>query len=280
MKNLGYYNGTIGLIEEMQVPMLDRAGYFGDGVYDATVSRNHTIYALEEHLDRFYEGLDFLRIEPPMPRKELGELLAALVRKVDDGEQFVYWQASRGAAMRRHAFPHGVKASLWIMLFPYRLHDDSIPEAVVTAEDTRFLHCNIKTINLIPGVLASQKAAEADCFEAVFHRDGRVTECARSNVHILQDGVLRTAPADHLILNGIARRHLLAACGELGIPTREEPYTLAQLLAADEVLITNSGVLCARVSTVDGAAVGGRAGTLVARLQEHLHRRFAEATAP
>ena len=96
MKNLGYYNGTIGLIEEMKIPMTDRVCFFGDGVYDATYARNHKIFAIEDHLDRFYNSARFLKIEIPMEREELKATLEEMVNKVDDGEQFVYWQVTRG----------------------------------------------------------------------------------------------------------------------------------------------------------------------------------------
>ena len=86
MKNLGYYNGKIGLLEEMQIPMLDRATVFGDGIYDATYSRNHVIYNLKEHVDRFFSSAEKLRMEVPMSKEELSDLLSDLVKKVDDGE--------------------------------------------------------------------------------------------------------------------------------------------------------------------------------------------------
>ncbi len=145
-------------------------------------------------------------------------------------------------------------------------------------EDTRFLHCNIKTLNLIPSVIASQKAKEADCFEAVFHRNGRVTECAHSNVHIIKDGKLITAPTDNLILPGIARKHIIEACEKLGIPVLEEPYYLEQLFEADEVLVSSAGALCLVASEIDGKAVGGKANEIINELQKLLLDDFITQT--
>lgn len=99
MENLGYYNGKFGPLEEMQVPMLDRVCFFGDGCYDATYSRNHVIYALDEHLDRFYNSAALLGIRLTQTKAEMGALLTEMVEKVDCGEQFVYWQVTRGTAM-------------------------------------------------------------------------------------------------------------------------------------------------------------------------------------
>ncbi|NMC58044.1 MAG: D-amino acid aminotransferase, partial [Candidatus Methanofastidiosa archaeon] len=103
MKNLGYYNGEYDLIENMKIPMNDRVCYFGDGVYDATYSRNHNIFALDEHIDRFFNSAGLLQIKIPYTKDELKALLKEMVKKVDSGEQFVYWQVTRGTGMRNHA---------------------------------------------------------------------------------------------------------------------------------------------------------------------------------
>ena len=145
-------------------------------------------------------------------------------------------------------------------------------------EDTRFMHCNIKTLNLIPSVIASQRAKEAGCFESVFHRNGRVTECAHSNVHIIKNGTLITAPTDNLILPGIARQHIIEACKEMNVMVKEEPFYLEDLFDADEVLVSSAGALCLAADQIDGKAVGGKATELVTQLQEKLLRDFIDQT--
>lgn len=277
MKNLGYYNGQFDLLEKMSVPMLDRACYFGDGVYDAAYSANHTIYNLEEHVNRFFNSAAILSIPLPYTKEELINLLNEMVQKVDCGEQFVYWQATRGAEMRSHVFPEG-NSNLWIMLTPCKVQDTYQPIRLITLEDTRFFHCNAKTLNLIPNVLAAQKAAEADCEEAVFHRGERVTECAHSNVHIIKDGVFRTAPTDNLILPGIARANLIKTCRIFQIPVEETPFSCTALFDADEVIISSSGSFCVPVSTIDGRPVGGKAPDLLKNLQDTLVKDFIEKT--
>ena len=149
---------------------------------------------------------------------------------------------------------------------------------LISLEDTRFFHCNMKTLNLIPTVLASAKAEAAGADEAVFHRSGRVTECAHSNISIIKDGEVITAPADNMILAGVARAHLIKVCRQFGVPVREEPYTLEQLMDADEVIVTSSGTLCRPVCSVDGKPVGGRAPELLRRLQDELMRDYLEKT--
>ncbi len=277
MKTLGYYNGKFDEVDKMMVPMNDRACYFGDGVYDATLSRNYNIFAVDEHIDRFYNSAALMKIDIPYTKAEIRDLLNEMVQKTDDGNVFTYWQVTRGTGMRNHAFPD-CKANLWIMLKPAELKDMDKKMKLVTAEDTRFLHCNVKTLNLLPSVMAAGRAEAMGCDETIFHRSGRVTECAHSNVHIIQDGMLKTAPADNLILPGIARAHMIAMCKKLGIGVSEVPYTLDELMNAEEVLVSSSSQLCMAVESVDGQPVGGKQPELLKTLQQALLEEFYAAT--
>jgi D-alanine transaminase len=277
MKNLGYYNGEAGLIEEMRVPMTDRACFFGDGVYDTALSHNGVVFALDEHIDRFFRSATMLEMTVPMAKAALAGLLNELNGRVDGPTKFVYWQLSRGTALREHAFAADLKANLWVTVTPTVLEDRLDPVTLITLEDTRFFHCNIKTLNLIPNVLAAEKARRAGAAEVVFHRGGRVTECAHSNVHIIKDGVFQTPPADNLILGGITRIHLLAMCEKLGIPTREEPFTLEELFDADEVIVAACTNFCLPASHIDGKPVGGKAPALLRKLQDGMLAEFYEA---
>ncbi|MBV4419289.1 D-amino acid aminotransferase [Clostridium tyrobutyricum] len=279
MKTLGYYNGKYDLIENMTIPMNDRACYFGDGVYDAAFSRNNVIFALDEHIDRFFNSAGLLRIKIPYTKDELKTLLIDMVKKVDAVEQFVYWQVTRGTAMRDHVFPgDDVKANIWITLEPWNIEYKQQKLKLITLEDTRFLHCNIKTLNLLPNVMAAQKAKENNCQEAVFHRGDRVTECAHSNVSIIKDGIFKTAPTDNLILPGIARAHIIKMCKRFGIPVDETPFVLRELMDADEVIVTSSGDFCMTACEIDGKPVGGKAPEIVEKLQNALVDEFLEET--
>jgi len=277
MKTLGYYNGRYAEIDQMMIPMDDRACWFGDGVYDATYCRNYIIYSLDEHIDRFYNSAALLEITLSQSKEELKEILCDMVRKVDSPDQMVYWQATRGTAPRLHQFPEGT-ANIWIMLRPKQIGDTYRKIKLITAEDTRFLHCNIKTLNLIPSVMASQRAAIAGCDETVFHRGQRVTECAHSNLSILKDGVFYTAPSDNLILPGIARAHLILACKELGIPVSETPFTLADMIDADEIIVSSSGSLALAACEIDGKIVGGRDQQLLRKIQDFVLADFIART--
>ena len=275
MINLGYYNGKFDELEKMYIPMNDRASYFGDGCYDTAYSRNHIIYNLDEHIDRFYLSASLLRIEIPHTKNELKNILNTMLSKVDSGECFIYWQVTRGTGIRSHAFPTGdSKANMWITITPEEVFGTDVTQKVITVEDTRYLHCNIKTLNLLPSVLAIQKAVEAGCDEAIFHRNGRITECAHSNVHIIKNETIITAPADNLILHGIARANLIKISKKLGYKVEEREYSLSELMDADEVILTNCGAFCTPVTEIDGIKVGGKARQIIKNLQNALYDDF------
>lgn len=279
MKYVGYYNGEIGPLEEMKIPMLDRAVYFGDGCYDATTFANNNIFAADDHLDRFYNSCKLLEIPFEMSREELRAELQKCIdaNEVDHG--MLYWQCSRGTTYRGHQFPPAsVKPNLMIFTVPCDLIPFDKTFRLISMEDTRFLHCNIKTLNLIPNCMAMQRAVEAGCDEVVFHRGDRVTEGAHSSLAIIRDGVFCTPPADELILPSITRKHFLELCSRLGIPSRIAPFTVDELLTADEIMILSTGSHCIAVCEVDGRPVGGKAPALLDRLQQAYQQEFLEDT--
>lgn len=279
MKYVGYYNGEIGPLEEMKIPMLDRAVYFGDGCYDATTFANNNIFAADDHLDRFYNSCKLLEIPFEMSREELRAELQKCIDANEIDHGMLYWQCSRGTIYRGHQFPPAsVKPNLMIFTVPCDLIPFDKTFRLISMEDTRFLHCNIKTLNLIPNCMAMQRAVEADCDEVVFHRGDRVTEGAHSSLAIIRDGVFCTPPADELILPSITRKHFLELCSRLGIPSRVAPFTVDELLTADEVMILSTGSHCIAVCEVDGKPVGGKAPALLSRMQQAYQQEFLEGT--
>ncbi|MGI6032735.1 MAG: aminotransferase class IV [Coriobacteriales bacterium] len=283
MKTLGYYNGTIGELDELSIPMNDRVHWFGDGVYDAGPCRHYHIFALDEHVERFFNSAALMDIKMPVTKNELKDLLGELVKRLDVGELFVYYQVTRGVYdIRSHSYDETAPGNLWITLTPATISDGKTPIKLVTEEDRRFLFCNVKTLNLLPSVLAAQHAKRAGAQETVFFRrtplGKRVTECAHSNCHIIKDGTLFTAPADELILPGIARAHLIRMAKKLGYPVSETPYYLEDLMSAQEVLVTSSSNLCLFADEVDESPVGGGAPDMLEDLRSHLIAEFLEAT--
>lgn len=279
MKTLGYYNGKYDEIDKIMIPMSDRSHWFGDGVYDATCARNYKIMAIDEHVDRFFNSARLLNINLGFTKEYLKDLLNELVQKLDDDELFVYWQATRGGnGLRSHNYDKEQKANLWITICPEEITDKDREYKLTSMEDTRFLHCNIKTLNLIPSVVAYQYAKENNCDETVFHRGDIVTECAHSNVHIIKDKKFITHPADEYILPGIARAHLLKACKALNIEVEERPFTVDELINADEVIVSSSGDLCIRATEFEGKAVGKKDNDTFNRLKEYIYQEWLECT--
>ncbi len=279
MKTLGYYNGKYDEIDKIMIPMSDRSHWFGDGVYDATCARNYKIMAIDEHVDRFFNSARLLNINLGFTKEYLKGLLNELVQKLDDDELFVYWQATRGGnGLRSHNYDKEQKANLWITICPEEITDKDKEYKLTSMEDTRFLYCNIKTLNLIPSVVAYQHAKENNCDETVFHRGDIVTECAHSNVHIIKDKKFITHPADEYILPGIARVHLLKACKALNIEVEERPFTVDELINADEVIVSSSGDLCIRATEFEGKAVGKKDNDTFNRLKEYIYQEWLECT--
>lgn len=278
MKELAYYDGQIGTPEEVMVPFNDRVHFFGDGVYEATLGGNHKVFLLQDHLDRFYSSAKALEIKIPMEKQELGNLLTELLQKVEARTHFIYWQVTRGVAMRNHTYDDDLVGKLWVSIRSFAMQDPEKEISVITKEDTRFYHCNIKTLNLLPSVIASQDAKRAGVGETVFHRGEIVTECSHSNISILKDGVFLSHPNDNMILRGIAKTHMIAACYRLGIQVIERPFTLEELMDADEIIITSSSNFYRYATKVDGVAAGGKDPETRKLLQKAVIDEFLEYT--
>ena len=273
MENIGYYNGTFAPMDQLMIPALDRGVYFGDGVYEALRVERHRFFALREHLSRFRDSLAFLRIAFPMTDEALTAILQEAADRVESDSQQLYFQVTRATAMRTHSFPEAGEANLLVFSRGVALADLQEYRRVVTLPDTRWGHCNIKSLNLIPSVLAAQAAKERGCSEAVFHRDGVVSECSSSNLLLLKNGVLRTAPADERILPGVTRAHYLMLARKIGIPVDETTFTLEQMMDADELLITSTSAHGLPVGFVDDKPVCGRDAALLRKLQK-TYREF------
>jgi len=265
MKNLAYYNGKYAPLEELTVPALDRAVYFGDGVYEAAVFVGGVPFGMGDHLARFERSMGFVKIAKPMELDEVDAVVRELCRQVG-GEGIVYWQATRGTAPRTHTFPENVPSNLLAWAKSKPIGDVSKKLTLITQPDIRYKMCNVKTLNLMPNVMASQAAKDAGCDEAVFVRDGYVTEGSHTNMHIIKEGKLITHPNCELILPGTVRKQMLELCAKLGIEVIERPFTVDEMKDADEVLITSSTSFIRSASTLDGAPIGGRAADVVERL--------------
>ena len=266
---IGYYNGVMGPVDEIRIPMQDRALFFGDGVYDVTFANDGKLFAMDDHLDRFYNSCRMMRIDFPLSREELTAEIQKCVNAAGDGEQVIYWQTSRGNCARNHVFPDpSNRPTLLIIVSDGKPIDYSHPLKLCTDEDTRFFHCNIKTLNLIPNVMASQHAKEEGCNESIFHRGSQLTECAHSALLLLKDGKLLAPVLNELVLPSISRKHIFEIAEAEGIPTEIRDISMDEVFDADEVIVCSTTKVCAHADTIDEKNVGMKDPELFGKIQK------------
>ncbi|HUG42551.1 MAG TPA: D-amino acid aminotransferase [Longimicrobiales bacterium] len=274
---LVYLNGRFVPKEEATVSVDDRGFLFADGVYEVARIYAGQPYLMDAHLRRMAEGLAALQIEVD----DLDAIARAAERLVRDngidGDGTIYIQVTRGAAPRKHAFPpRGTTASIYIAAKPYENHPSDWFEdgvAAITFPDTRWSRCDIKSIALLPNVLANQAAHAAGSFEALFVRDGVVIEGSHSNLWGVRDDRLITYPASNYILAGITRARVFQLADELGIPAQEGMIYQHELSEYDELFLSGTTTEVMPVVTVDGKdIVDGEPGPLTRKLLEAYRR--------
>ncbi|HEY8378559.1 MAG: D-amino-acid transaminase [Gemmatimonadota bacterium] len=270
---LVYLNGDFLPHTEARVSVDDRGFLFADGVYEVIRVYGGRPYLLQEHLDRMAGGIRALEI-PFDGFDRLRDVAFRLMEEngVDD-EGNIYIQVTRGAAPRKHAFPPAdTPPTVYVSVKPARRHPDAYYEEgvdAITTPDTRWARCDIKSIALLPNVLANQKAHAAGAFEALFIRDGIVLEGSHSNVMAVVDGTLVTYPTCNYILAGITRDRILALAARLGVPIREGAIPVDRLHDVDELFLTGTTTEVMPVVRVDGRPVGsGKPGVVTRRLME------------
>lgn len=277
MKTVGYYNGEVCEVDELRIPALDRAVYFGDGIYDVAICENRKAFTLDYHIDRFYNSAKAIDIRFSMPKDEFRSLLLSLIDKCDSNDMMVYFQLSRGIGKRKHEY-QDMEGALLIMITPFTMGDMRKKMKLATFEDKRFLYCDIKTINLIPSVLAAQHASVHGCNEALMHRGDMVTECAHSSLLILKDGKVIAPPLDEYILPGITRKVVEEICAENDIPFVTRRFTVQEALDADEIIVASTTKNISGTCEVDGKPVGGKDEKLLSRLQDLFQERLDRET--
>ncbi|GAB4073033.1 D-amino-acid transaminase [Barrientosiimonas marina] len=234
------YNGK--LMERAPVIDIEDRGYqFGDGVYEVIGVYDGEPLMMAEHMERLQRSARELRLSLPKDMNDLRSDLEQLVKANALQEGIIYLQVSRGIASRDHEFPSSLVPPVIVAYTREEKRPTALEDQGGTAilmDDIRWLRCDIKTLNLLPNVLAKQKAVENHAVEAILHRGDTVTEASASNVFIVKKGHLYTHPADQYILNGITRRKIIELCETLSIKVHEEAFTVSDLLEADEVFIS------------------------------------------
>ena len=277
MNTIAFYNGMFMLKDEITIPLSDRAIYFGDGIYEAAIGRNGKVYLDSYHMQRFFENAQKLELEVAYTSYELHEILQRVIDSNSLDTFFIYFQLTRSEKERRHTYS-GEKTNLLVTISPIDVPRFDVSLKLITHRDERHELCGIKTLNLLASVIASQSAFRRGCDEAILHKNGYVTECAHSNVHIIKNGHVVTHPTDGKILPGITRRRLIEICSDLKIPVKERPFTLEELYFADEVIITSSSKLCVRACAVDNVSYKLSDDSIGYTVCKNMHADFLSRT--
>jgi D-alanine transaminase len=282
MSRIAYVNGRYVAHRDASVHIEDRGFQFADGVYEVCEVKGGRLIDERRHMERLARSLGELRIGLPMTEAALGVVLREVARRnrVDDG--IVYLQVTRGVAPRNHAFP--VPAVQPGMIVTAKSLDRRAGDkraaagvSVITVPENRWARVDIKTVSLLPNVLAKQKAKEAGAFEAWFvDGDGFVTEGSSTNAWIVTaERRLVTRPADFGILRGITRSVVFELAAREGLAVEERRFSLDEALAASEAFITAASTLVMPVVRIDGAAV---AAGVPGRISTELRARFHDMT--
>ncbi|ASK60938.1 D-amino-acid transaminase [Virgibacillus phasianinus] len=257
--------------DNLHYPFEERAMQFGDGVYEVIRIYKGNYYLMKEHIDRFFRSAEAVKIRLPFTKEELTNLLNNLIQKnVVTADAKLYLQVSRGSASRDHIFPVGIDANVYGYIQEQARNVTNLQDGVkaITERDIRWEYCYIKSLNLLPNVLAKQTASEQGAYEAILHKDGMVTECSSSNVYLIKDGTIYTYPATKRILHGCVRMRVEQFAKDLNIPFNEEGFTVEDIALADEMFLSSSTSEVLPIITVDDSKIGnGYPGPITRKLQ-------------
>ena len=272
-----FLNGELLPLEEAKVPVLDRGFIFGDGVYELVPVYSRVAFRLDEHLARLERSLGEAKIRNPYSRQRWREIIYQLVDAQPFEDQGVYFQVTRGVAKRDHAFPRDIQPTVFMMANPLVNPPRAQVEAggaAVSAQDNRWLRCDIKSISLIGNVLLRQVSAEAGASETILFRDGKLTEASASNVFIVRRGVIVSPPKSSLILPGITYDVVAELARANGMPLEFREVPEADVRSADEIWVTSSSKEVLAIVSLDGRKVGdGKPGPQFRRMYE-LYQEF------
>lgn len=272
MPNIGYLNGTFLPLENVRISVEDRGFQFGDGVYEVVRVYGGTPFRLDAHLDRLAQSAEAIQLPVKLDFAEWRKKVSEAIRLSQYSECKVYIQITRGVAPREHNFPSSLTPTV---LMTVRQIDGPDAETLangvsaITVPDLRWGRCSVKSINLLPNVLAKEQAKAAGAFEAIFIRDGEVVEGTSSNVMVANEGKLSTPPLSDHILAGVTRQIVLDLAREEGISVEERVISADELSNVDEVLLVGTTIEVLSVVRLNGVPVGvGIPGPISQRLEQ------------
>ncbi|MBV6522632.1 MAG: D-alanine aminotransferase [Gemmatimonadaceae bacterium] len=283
MASVVFLNGEFLPREEAKLSVDERGFLFGDGIYEVTRVVGGRLFESGRHLKRMWRGARELRLNVTMSSEALIDAHLRLLREngLTDGEAYVYLQITRGAAPRTHHFPPaGTPVTVYLSATRFLPPDEKRAAGVsaVTYPDYRWSRCDLKTVNLLPAVMAKQHAADHDAFESIFVRGAVLTEGSHTNVFGVLDGELRTYPNSNFVLPGVTRDLVVELAKGLDFPVNETPIYTHEVPQLTELFLTGTTSDVMPIVRLDGAVVGdGVPGPIARQLHEALVARMAEA---
>lgn len=273
-----YLNGSLIAKNEASISPEDRGFNFADGIYEVIKYYGGKPFRYADHLERLKRSLKEVQIE----YKDTDQLESVFQELLDrnglSGQEVgIYLQITRGSQTRIHRFPENIEPTVYATAFPFASKPDQLEKGVkvITTEDIRWLRCDIKSISLLPNVLAAEKAHEQNAVEAIFIRNGIVTEGSHSSFMAVKNGVVYTHPDSNLILPGITKKVVMEICQANGIRVIEEGIQGSELFRMDEMLIVGTGSEVTPVVQIDENLINdGKPGPLTLFIQE----KFFEQT--
>lgn len=237
-------DNEILLREELSIDLEDRAYQFGDGVYEVIGVYKGKPFKVKEHLERLQYSCNEIDIKLSESLLKIEEMILKLKEQNKLQNGHIYLQVSRGISSRTHYYPKDTVSPKFIaytkeVFRPQNKMYQMGVNAIIT-EDIRWLRCDIKSLNLLPNVLAKEKAVQGGFYEAILQRNGIVTEGSSTNLFIVTNGIVYTHPATNKILNGITRKTVLEICRSKKIQVKQEEFTTDFLLKAEEIFITGT----------------------------------------
>lgn len=284
-----YLNGQFLPLEEARISPLDRGFLYADGVYEVIPVYSRFPFRIDEHLRRFQNSFDGIRLPNPHSVEEWRKLILQLIAETEFDDQALYIQVTRGADTRRDpCFPKGVPQTVFMFTSPLVAPTPAMRASgvkAITAPDIRWARCDLKSVSLLPNVLTRQLSADIGGTETIMLRDGFLTEGSASNIFAVKNGVILTPPQDNRILPGITCDVVLELAAKHKAPHEVRPVSEAELRDADELWMTSSTKEVLAITSLDGVPVGhgdqaGRPGPVTQQMhawfrdfKEHVMRR-------
>jgi D-alanine transaminase len=257
---LCYLNGSYLPFDQARISPFDRGFLYADGVYEVMPVYAGRPFRFEAHASRMTRGLEAIRMEDPNTREEWRELIGTLIARNGRGDQYIYWQVTRGAERgRNHAPLPEIPRTVFAFCAPFPSASPAVFEqglACITQQDIRWARCDIKSVSLLANVLLRQLACDADASESIMLRDGELTDASASAVHVVINGEVHTPPNSPYILPSTTRSVIEEICGRAGLPWRATRVTEEELRSADEIWVSAATREVQPVTRLDGHPVG------------------------